>query len=115
MKRPVIVDAEWIRPLTSSDETLHCAKCLQPGARWLVGRHPNTSVWCAHCFLYDTDWGKKEAQSISELVEEVGQQGHLATRDGKVARDDADRILSAIVMVSKMVKARQSGAPRRIT
>lgn len=114
MDRPVIIDYEWVRPIPGSDESLICSKCLRTGGHWLIGKHPNTSIWCAHCFLYESDWGKDSSDKIRELVEEVAKEGHLITIDGNVERKDADRILSSIVMVSKLVAARRMGGPRRV-
>jgi hypothetical protein len=107
MKRPVLLDSEWVRPSITDDKPQPCASCLKIAARWGVGKPPNNYFSCAYCFLYRTPWGKDNALKIRDLVIEVeGEMGRSISDDGIVQEGEADRILSSIVAISGIAKAR---------
>lgn len=112
MDRPILLDAKYVRPASLGKETTVCAKCLRDTARWKVGKAPNDHFCCAHCFLYATPWGVEHAEQIKELVAETEAAiGKKISTEGFVAPYEADRILQAIVLVSKIkMRAQMPGA-----
>jgi hypothetical protein len=112
MQSPVLIDTKWVRPCSADGNPEVCSKCLKESARWAVGRPPNNHFCCAHCFLYETPWGKENAARIGMLVLEVEASIGRSISDGGVVREnEADRILSSIVAVSGIALAR---AQRRL-
>jgi hypothetical protein len=112
MRTPLLIDAEWVRPLSVDGDKEICSKCLQPTARWAIGKPPNNYFCCAHCFLYETPWGKENGKRIMMLVLEVeASMGRSISDGGVVLKSEADRILSSIVAVSGIARAR---AQRRL-
>lgn len=112
MKRPIILDTEWVRPFDAGVTPATCMTCSNQDARWAVGKPPNGYFSCARCFLYASPWGQSNSGHIKELVESVEESmGRIISTDGVVSGDDADRILSSIVAISGIAKAR---AQRRL-
>jgi len=113
MKKTILLDSEWVKPSITDDHVQPCEKCLKVEARWGIGRPPNSYFSCAHCFLYQTPWGEQNAEKIRDLVAKVEvAMGRTISDDGVVRRDEADRILSSIVAISGIAKAR---AQRRMS
>lgn len=107
MKSPVILDSEWVKPSITDGSLQSCAKCLKDSARWGIGRPPNNYWSCAYCFLYRTPWGEQNSEKIHDLVVEVeAAMGRKISDEGIVHEDEADRILSSIVAVSGIARAR---------
>ena len=107
MKKTILLDSEWVKPSITDDHLQPCEKCLKREARWGVGRPPNSYFSCAYCFLYRTPWGEQNAQRIRDFVGQVEEEmGRSISDDGVVRRDEADRILSSIVAISGIAKAR---------
>jgi len=101
--RPVLFDSEHIRPIGIGNEKKICVKCLGESARWRVGKDPNDHFLCAYCFLYATPWGKQNAEGIAGLVASTEKaMGKTISSEGVVFPDESDRILMAIVQVSKI-------------
>lgn len=112
MKSPVLINSKWVKPTGSDVEPMFCSKCLGKTARWAIGRPPNNYFCCAHCFLYETPWGKENADRITVLVLEVEtSMGRSISEQGVVLPGEADRILSSIVAISGIAMAR---AQRRL-
>ena len=111
MRSPVLIDAKWVRPSSDGAPEI-CSKCLEKTARWAIGKPPNSYLCCAHCFLYETPWGKENAEHIALLIIEVeASMGRSISDGGVVRKEEADRILSSIVAVSGIALTR---AQRRL-
>ena len=107
MKRPIILDTEWVRPFDAGMSPAICFTCSDHSARWAVGKPPNGYFSCARCFLYTSPWGKQHGEHIREFVGNVEEAlGRSISIEGVVVPDEADRILSSIVAVSGVAKAR---------
>lgn len=104
MKKPVLLDARYVKPIKpGTNERYTCAMCSVVQARWVVGAFPNQVRTCAYCFLYGSDWGEQNSDEIEEFVLEVEEKMGRAISDQGVAYpEESDRILQAIVMVSKI-------------
>jgi hypothetical protein len=110
MNKPIIIDTEWVRPFDGG--AMPCMTCAGAGAKWAVGKPPNSYFSCARCFLYTSPWGKENGARIQEFVLEVeGTIKKKISDDGIVWSTEADRILSSIVAVSGIAKVR---AQRRL-
>lgn len=112
MRSPVLIDTKWVRPSSADADPEVCSKCLKKSARWAIGKPPNNHFCCAHCFLYETPWGKENEKRIMLLVLEVeASMGRSISDEGVVQPEESDRILSSIVAVSGIARAR---AQRRL-
>jgi len=107
MQKPIILNTEWVRPFDAGSSTQPCMTCSGNSARWIVGKAPNAYFSCARCFLYTSPWGKEHKLHIQEFVAEVEESINKKISDeGVVWSTEADRILSSIVAVSGIAKAR---------
>lgn len=107
MKRPIILNTKWVRPFDADTEPGICMTCTKPEARWAVGKPPNGYLSCARCFLYTSPWGRANLDRISEFVVSVEESMNRSISiDGVVIGGEADRILSSIVAISGIAKAR---------
>jgi hypothetical protein len=107
MKRPIILDSVWVRPFDAGMDPMVCMTCSEPCARWAVGKPPNGYFSCARCFLYTSPWGKENAVRLKEFVLSVeSAMGRQISVEGVVTPKEADRILSSIVAVSGVARAR---------
>lgn len=112
MKKPIIIDSEWVRPIDAGSEAKICIKCTMASARWMIGKPPNSYLTCARCFLYTSPWGVHHKEHIADFVAEVQVVlGRKIEDDGVVRHGEADRILSSIVAVSGIARVR---AQRRL-
>lgn len=112
MKKPIIIDSEWVRPLDAGSSLKICIKCTMASARWMIGKPPNNYLTCARCFLYTSPWGIQHKERIDAFVAEVQEVlGRKIEDEGVVRHDEADRILSSIVAVSGIARVR---AQRRL-
>lgn len=111
MDRPIIVGAHYVRPMAADGPTVHCMGCMLREGRWRVGAEPNDYVSCAFCFLISSPWGKDQAERIRQLVGAVEEDlGYPISADGVVLPEHSDRVLSSIVIVSRLAAAkRQTG------
>lgn len=107
MKRPIILDTEWVRPFDVGADPSVCMTCSKQAARWAVGKPPNGYFSCARCFLYTSPWGKANTEHIKEFVVSVEESmGRDISIEGVVLDTEADRILSSIVAISGIARAR---------
>lgn len=106
--KPISMDPGSVRPRADT-ETMPCTTCHRSTARWYVLKSRDPDLWlsmCARCWLYESDWGKGQADEIASLVAAVEtrmgkpfQHGE----DGKLTHvDDADRILSSIAVTARI-------------
>jgi hypothetical protein len=111
MQKPIILNTEWIRPFDAGQTSQTCATC-SGNAKWIIGKPPNSYFSCARCFLYASPWGKENRSKIDEFVAEVeGSINKKISDEGVVWSTEADRILTSIVAVSGIARAR---AQRRL-
>jgi hypothetical protein len=108
--KPLYVNPDFLRPLPKPMWGTACSTCDKPHSRWSVqvaGGDPVPS--CSVCFLYDSFWGKPLRKSLDLMVTGVEVElGNVFARgeDGRVTRaEDADRVLGAIVMTSRLFRA----------
>lgn len=113
MKQPVLLDPALMRPRMDADPC-PCAHCARKSARWLWLKRTDegASLWlttCSLCWFYTTPWGTENAEGLAELIaateQRMGRQ-FARTTDGKLLEAaDADRILSAVSITSRIFKA----------
>ena len=109
MAIPAKIDAGWLRPIGSVADPVRCVKCIEFEARWVEGTPDRNDVWCSYCFLYETSWGKNNFDGILWLAESYqAKTSQTIISDGKVMRQYADKILSAIISSSRLVSSMRS-------
>ncbi len=107
MRKPLVLIDVNVDPVRPEEMPGPCEVC-EGEARWIAGRPLQTRFFCAHCFLYETDGGIKDADEIAELVKVTEEQmGESISKDGKATREHSDRILGAIVMTTRMMRAKR--------
>ena len=112
MQKPILLNTEWVRPFDAGASTQMCMTCSSGNARWIIGKPPNAYFSCARCFLYTSPWGEQNSIRIQQFVSEVEESINKKISDeGVVWSTEADRILSSIVAVSGIARAR---AQRRL-
>lgn len=108
MKRPIILDTEWVRPLGTSTESGVCMTCSKFEARWAIGKPPNGYLSCARCFLYTSPWGKAHRSQIDEMVRDTEEvKGESISVGGVAVGDGADGVLFSIVKISGIARAKR--------
>lgn len=105
MNSPLIID-QRIRPFTPGSPTVSCSKCTE-NAKWLVETLNDNHFSCSRCFLHFSPWSDDNKDRIREFVIEIEQSiGKKISDSGEIFASESDRVLSAIVAVSEMVKIR---------
>lgn len=105
MRKPVVLTDVSVDPVRQGETAGPCEVC-EGESRWIAGRPLQTRFFCAHCFLYETDGGRRDADQIAELVRTVEEKmGRPISKDGKATREHSDRILGSIVMMTRMVRS----------
>lgn len=109
--KPLIVDSRFLRPLPQAMWDTACSKCDKRQAKWefIPSDNPPPSggyPMCSLCWLYESEWGKARRQDIDAMIRDVekskGQIFQRAKGNKLWACKDADPILGAIVMTSRM-------------
>lgn len=114
LERPLLVDTDRIQPMTDKDlYDSECAHCRQTRARWLfytTDGDDKALLMCSICWLYDSNWAKDRREDLDALIEDTEtEMEELFARDdsGKMTRgSDGDRIMGAIVYLSRMMQMR---------
>jgi len=111
IKRPLILDTEWVRPIDTGSSSRICMTCSEGCARWAIGKPPNGYFSCAKCFLHTSPWGIANTGAIQDLTANVEEaMGESITVDGLLTDNGADRILHSIIFASGVSRMRaQSG------
>ncbi len=111
----VIIPYGLIKPINPKADVEHCIKCLDLSARWALSINNELQYWCAHCFLSVTDWSIDNKSDIYNLVSKVESKlGRKITNDdGLLVKDEADRILMSIVILSTYLHGKNSGQSNR--
>lgn len=106
---PLEVDPACLHPLPQAMWDISCHICDKRQARWEYHSEPHAQKKgepvCAVCWLYDSIWGEGKKSDIDVFIRAV--ETEASTRfervDGRLSMcRDADRILGAIVLTSKM-------------
>lgn len=109
---PVIVGKE-LRPLPKAMWDTACAQCNRRQSCWTIETNPI----CSTCYLYSSAWSQTNRTGIDSLIAEVeASVGKMFERDvdGRLARaGDADRILGAIVLTSRLFEVQNKVAAVR--
>lgn len=107
MFKPAKLNSEWVRPIDPNSQPLFCVNCLEDTARWILGTPENSDAWCAYCVLYNTEWGRGNAESIDGLIKAVEENmgRKISGGDDRVYRIEAHRIIGAIVASSRLYES----------
>lgn len=95
-----------LSPLPKKVMGANCVECDRPQADWDLQAVPGLAPVCSLCVLYKVPWLNKSEEDIACLVELVEASVGPFEKDeqGRLIRsEDADRIVSALVMTSKVV------------
>lgn len=125
-KIPAIVNPDRLRPLPSDMWGLACACCDKPIARWamkaaslpgLPSSDGDIFALCSLCFLYESQWGRNRLTETEKLVKDVEKEirAKFQRAQGRLVRPmDADRIMAAIALTSRLiaVRGKQAAASR---
>lgn len=120
--KPLIIHPKFIRPLPQSMWDVNCAKCDKRQSRWQF--FPSDApegvkggvLVCSLCWLYESDWGKNRREDLDQMIRDVettAEEIFHKTKDGRLwSVRDADRILGAIALTSRMfiMRGRAEGA-----
>ena len=98
----VLIDYGTVLPIGPKDKPGACIFCSNEYARWIVKLHDDRELWCARCFLYETEWGKTNGDKLHGLVSavEINIGKKLTDDNGKLIQDESDRILSSVVLLA---------------
>ena len=89
--------------------------CDRLEARWECSEEHSPGPVCSLCWLYESEWGKLNREKVDRLISAVeGETGEPFRRrtDGRLwGGCDADRILGAIAVISRiaMIRGRTLG------
>lgn len=92
-----------ISPIASKDKPGTCEHCVRSDiARWILKLSTQNELWCARCFLYETEWANDNAFHRDDLIIKVESEmdSKITGEDGKLTDDGADRILMSTVMLA---------------
>lgn len=98
----LIVKHGTIAPIVQQNQLRNCEYCRRERiAKWTIKLSERPEFWCSKCFLYETAWGKDNAESRESIIAlvETEMKQSLRGDDGKLTDDGADRILVSAVMV----------------
>ena len=111
MPKTIYIDPGTIRPLPKAMQGIGCAVCNRVQSVWErthVRTQQSGDPVCSLCWMYETGWGKDNKEALSEFVSEVEDSLSALfkkTEDAKLERcEDADRIMSALVLTTRMFK-----------
>jgi len=118
---PLLIDSNQLRPLPKALWGHVCTKCDKQQSRWeFFPKHMDASTRgvpiCSVCWLYDSEWAKDKHAAIASMVNEV--EAEMAStfqraQGGRLAFcADADRILGAIAMTSRMFAIQDAAKTR---
>lgn len=110
--KPIPFDSKLVKPLPSSLHGMSCTNCSKPHASWSLRAVEDVaeSAVCSRCVLYDSRWGEEQENNLARFVAAV--EANLGTTFEKDAnmrlsrREDADRVLGAIVMENMVYSLR---------
>ena len=110
--KPLLIDSRFLRPLPQSMWDTACVKCDKRQAKWAFTPDdedlPPSEDYpmCSLCWLYESDWGKERRSDIDAMILDVqkvkGKIFQRAKGNKLWSCKDADSILGAIVMTSRM-------------
>lgn len=109
--KPLYVSGRFLRPLPQSMWDSACEKCDKRQAKWAftpADAPPGAGDYplCSLCWLYESEWGKQRRDQIDAMIRDVEKTHDKIFQRAKGKKlwscKDADSILGAIVMTSKM-------------
>lgn len=110
--KPVEMDSTLLKVLPKEFQGCACSKCAKLHSRWSIHIPDVDNVpVCSLCLMYEFPWGKKREEDLKNFIVEV--EGRLGkqmekTEDGRLTSpEDADRIIGAIVMTSRIFQVRR--------
>jgi len=112
---PLVISPEILRPLPQVLWDVSCSICDKRQARW---EHCKSGVRkgipvCSLCWLYESEWGSSRRSGVYGIVcdvEEMSGGVFEKFENGRLMRcSDADRILSSIVVTSRILVYRRHG------
>lgn len=108
--KAVFLDPELLRPLPPSLWGHACSECDKRQSVWeLPSEARKGAPVCSLCWLYETEWGKERREDIDGMIRavEARTEAFRKTDDGRLwSCRDADRILGAIAVTSRIVSQR---------
>lgn len=105
MHTPLRVSAKELRPRVKEAWGAACAVCDRLQSRWDYLREGDYAPICSRCFLYETAWGKAQRENVQGMIHEVErgmESPFFRCADKTLLCKDADRILSAIALTSRI-------------
>jgi hypothetical protein len=113
MDKPLILNTDHLRPLDRKEWDGPCMSCGKKQARWMfkpANRDGAVSI-CSLCWLYESVWGQNRREEIFKYVRAVEEEiGTAFLKDkGRLIRvQDADRLLGALALESRMFQLQAS-------
>ena len=95
-----------LSPLPKGVKGVNCIECDRSRAVWDLQAIPGLAPVCSLCVLYKVPWENKSEEDITWLIGLVEASAGVFDKDelGRLIRcEDADRIVSSLVMTSKVV------------
>jgi len=93
-------------PLPKQGLDANCVECDRPQAKWNLQAVPGLAPVCSLCVLYKVPWLNKDAGDIAQLIElvedAVGVRFEKDSLGCLLCCEDADRIVSSMVMTAKV-------------
>lgn len=112
--KPIFINPDHFRPLDKKEWDGPCMCCNLNQARWMFIPANETGAVsiCGLCWLYKSVWGQNRSEEIFSYLlkveDEIGKPFPKAKR--KLVRfEDADRILGALALTSRLFQLRASG------
>jgi hypothetical protein len=110
--KPLVIPPDRLRPLPENMWGTSCDKCDKRQANWeywspkLPPTERRGYLVCSLCWLYRSDWGREHSADIAQYIALVEQSARVTfqrTANNQLLMcNDADRILGAIVLTSRM-------------
>ncbi len=111
MDKPLILNTNHLRPLDKKEWDGPCSCCGKKQARWmfLPANQEGAVSICGLCWLYESVWGQNRREEIFKYVraveEEIGAV-FLKSKGQLIRFQDADRLLGALALESRMFQLR---------
>lgn len=116
MSRIVLTHGKSLRPLPKVMWGTACTYCEKRQSRWTVVDEQAHTV-CSICYLYQSPWAVDKRKEIDVFIAEVeASLGSPFARnsEGNLSMfEDADRILGAVVMTSRLFEVQDKVAAAR--
>ena len=113
LHKPLIFPPKSLRPLPQSLWDIACEWCNKRQSRWEIPKGRAGEPLCSMCWLYESEWAKPRREDVDMLIREVetetGEQ-FKRLEDGRLwSCEDADRIVGAIAVTSRIASYQLDG------